>query len=48
VPETPDEGDIEIAGAASAGSAGTIAARITMRSKRLNMDDALIFIFITC
>jgi hypothetical protein len=48
VPETPEEGDIEIEGAAETGSAGAIAARITMRSKILKMNDALNFIFITC
>jgi hypothetical protein len=41
VPETPDDGDMEIDGAANTVSVGAITARITMMIKTQNTIDAL-------
>jgi hypothetical protein len=45
VPETPDDGNMEIDGAANTAKAGTITARITMTAEAQNTNDALFFNF---
>jgi len=45
VPETPDDGDMEIDGAANTGRVGAITARITMMIKTQNNITALFLNF---
>jgi hypothetical protein len=48
VPDTPDDGDIEIDGAANTGSAGMITARSVITNTMANINAAPVFVFIIC